>query len=445
MRSFAQNIAEKTHNAKIGFGAKANDYAGKARHFAKSFVQNESGSFATIFGVSTLAVFMSVGVAVDYSQISRSKTIVDSSLDAAVLAAGNDLLKNDSSQAELKTVFENHLYANLDLHANLSNNVTIQSFSVDKDSGLISAKLNTPVQMAFMGIVGVNQMKFDSITEATFSTTPVEISMVLDVTGSMKNNGKLNSLKLAANDAVDILLPDGQNNSNIRLGLVPYSEGVRLSNNLLNKASGQTTNKCATERKVYPYSDVSYASEYVSTIEGAKCSSSEVLPLTSDADTLKNEINALTAKGYTAGHLGISWAYYMLSEKWQNLWPNNAKPDNYGTNTKKIAILMTDGSFNTYFNGFENDPRNTNPTVVESNYSAKKICSDMKADKAGSEGIEVYSIAFNAPADAKVTLQDCASNNTSQTTYYYDANSEDELRTAFAEIAQSIKSLRLSK
>lgn len=440
MRTFANNIANTTHNAKAAIGARATSTASKARQLAKSFLKNESGSFATIFGVSTLAVFMSVGVAIDYSQISRSKSIVDISLDAAVLAAGNELLMTNASKAALKKVFKKHLEANLELHSELTDKVTIKSFSVDKSNGLISASLSTPVQMALMGIVGVPKMKFDSVSEARFSTTPVEVAMVLDVTGSMNSGGKLTSLKSAAKKAIDILLPTGANNSSVKIGLVPYSEGVRLSNTLAKKASGQNTYNCMTERTYNKYSDVSYSSEYVGYDNKANCSGNQLKPLTNNGKKLKNEITFLSASGYTAGHLGIAWGYYMLSEKWQNLWKGNSKPDDYGTNTKKIAILMTDGSFNTYFQGVTGDP--TGPQQAKSANDAKGLCTDMKRP---GHDIEIYSIAFNAPTSAKQILQNCATPNSSKTTYYYDANSQAELEAAFVEIAQSIKSLRLSK
>lgn len=410
-----------------------------------NFLVDTKGTFTTIFGVSTIAVFLSVGMAVDYSQMSRAKSLMNNSLDAAILAVGNEMLENGGTKDELRAVFEGHLFANLDRHSQLSKNASIKEFNVDFSTGLVTASLNAPVQMSVMGLLGYESVEVASVSEAIFSTTPVEISMVLDVTGSMNSQGKLKSLKLAAQDAVDILLPEGKNNSQVRVGLVPYSEGVRLTDALAAKASGQTTNKCMTERSLNATTDVSYTSEFVSAINGAGCSTSFVQPLTSKGNILKQEINALAANGFTAGHLGIAWGYYMLSEKWQNLWPKDAKPANYNSKTKKIAILMTDGEFNTYFEGHENDPRATPQTINASNKSSKALCADMKKAKAGGAGIEVYSIAFNAPNNAKATLQNCASKNTKSTTYFYDANSEEELRTAFAEIAKSIKQLRLTR
>ncbi|MGB7287930.1 MAG: TadE/TadG family type IV pilus assembly protein [Salaquimonas sp.] len=438
-------ITNKISKAKSGIKTLGDDLMLKSRSLAQDFLRNESGTFVTIFGVSILGIFLSVGAAVDYSQMSRAKSLVNNSLDAAVLAAGNDLLQNDSNTTELRNVFENQLYANLSQHQNIMNAVTVDSFSVNKDTGKISATVGMPVQMAFMGLIGIKEMPVAAFTEATFSTTPVEISMVLDVTGSMNNGGKLASLKTAANKAVDILLPEGSNNSYVKVGLVPYSEGVRVPKQFAKKVTGQDDYTCMTERKDkdLKYTDVSYNVANLSADDRADCSISQIKPLTNKGKQLKTEITGMNASGYTAGHLGIAWGYYMLSENWQNLWKGASKPDDYGTKTKKIAILMTDGEFNSYFYDVNGNP--TGPQQAKSNNDAVALCTDMKKSKKGGDGIEVYSIAFNAPTSAKQTLQKCATPNTKHTTYYYDANSQVELEAAFVEIAQSIKSLRLSK
>ena len=39
---------------------------------------------------------------------------------------------------------------------------------------------------------------------------------------------------------------------------------------------------------------------------------------------LKNQINAFSAGGCTAGHISIAWAYYMMSSKWNSAWPTGS-------------------------------------------------------------------------------------------------------------------------
>jgi len=409
------------------------------------FTRSENGAFVTIFGVSFFAIMLSIGIAFDYTQISRARSIVNHSLDSAILAAGNDLLENNPDDADIRATFEDHLYANLASHPELVDLVQVTNFAVDRATGQIDAALNLPYQTAFMAIAGYDTVQVGSLSQANFSTTPVEISMVLDVTGSMNDDGKLASMKLAAKDAIDALLPAGKPNSNVRIGLVPYSAGVRLDNALAAKASGQNTYSCMTERATNPHNDVPYNSEYVGADDRASCSSSKVRPLTSNGTALKNQITGFSASGYTAGHLGIAWSYYMLSDKWRALWPTGSKPDDYDSKTRKVAILMTDGEFNTYFQGVPNGQETFGVRQTESNTDAEELCTDMKKPKGTGEGITVYAIAFDAPPSAKQTLQKCASPDTATVTHFYDAANEAELRQAFLEIANSIKALRLTR
>ena len=67
-----------------------------------------------------------------------------------------------------------------------------------------------------------------------------------------------------------------------------------------------------------PASHYNYnSSGYCSTPE-----TNEVVPLTSDKSFLLNKIDGLTATGSTAGALGTAVTWYMLSPKWNSVWPS---------------------------------------------------------------------------------------------------------------------------
>ncbi|WP_162841437.1 vWA domain-containing protein [Salaquimonas pukyongi] len=414
-------------------------------HIAGNFLASEKGAFAPTFALAAIAVMASAGIAVDYTQLSRAKTLMNQSLDAAVLAAGREAMEGETSKAKLRTVFDNHLQANFTNHPWLGQSVQVEDFSFNKDTGEVNASLKAPIETAFMGLVGKPVVDVGAYSQAKFSNTAVEVSMVLDVTGSMNRDGKLDALKLAAGDAVDILLPKGKSHKNVRLGLVPYSEGVSLSPGLARKASGQSRRTCMTERRRNPHNDVSPRREKVGADDRTEdCPTNVVRPLTNKRGLLLSDIRNMRADGYTAGHLGISWGYYMLSDNWRQFWPNGSKPNGYGSRTQKIAILMTDGEFNTHFQGVKrsSDPRDQKK---KSGGAAKALCTDMKRPKKGGDGITIYSIAFKAPKEAKKTLQACATPGDGKSQYYFDASSNQELRAAFRAIAKDIKTLRLSR
>jgi hypothetical protein len=62
------------------------------------------------------------------------------------------------------------------------------------------------------------------------------------------------------------------------------------------------------------------------------------------------------------------------------------------------------------------------------------------------KGIEIFTIGFDLnETNAKATLQDCASPDTSSIKHFYQAANGAELDTAFQTIARNIERLALSK
>ena len=46
------------------------------------------------------------------------------------------------------------------------------------------------------------------------------------------------------------------------------------------------------------------------------CPSSELVLLSRDATMLKKAVDDLSQSGYTAGHIGLQWAWYTISHNW---------------------------------------------------------------------------------------------------------------------------------
>ena len=89
----------------------------------------------------------------------------------------------------------------------------------------------------------------------------------------------------------------------------------------------------------------------------------------------------------------------------------------------KVAILMTDGEFNTdYTSGGDSFDH------------AKQYCDGMK-----NEGIVIYTVAFKAPAKGEEILAYCATNSN----YAFKASNGDQLSDAYKQIASNISDLRI--
>lgn len=86
---------------------------------------------------------------------------------------------------------------------------------------------------------------------------------------------------------------------------------------------------------------------------------------------------------------------------------------------KKIAVLMTDGEYNT--------ASGDSADVAEVSRNAVAVCAGMKA-----KGIEVYTVGFKLDnATARETLRQCATDEN----HYFEASNGKELESAFREVA----------
>lgn len=183
-----------------------------------------------------------------------------------------------------------------------------------------------------------------------------------------------------------------------------------------------------------------------------KCPKAQIVPLTADSESLLDSIDDFKADGFTAGAIAIQWTYYMLSHKWQAAI-SDAKlgtgPIEYDSRrVSKVAILMTDGQFNTAFAGVSDDA-NVNNQGSKSRSNAEALCRNMRNDH-----IEIYTIGFDldnaemskAERDAaKGVLRNCASEDTPGVTHYFEASTGEQLDAAFQSIIANNEKVVLTK
>ncbi len=169
-------------------------------------------------------------------------------------------------------------------------------------------------------------------------------------------------------------------------------------------------------------------------------SAAEVMPLSSNKVALQSKIDGLGGKGGTAGQVGTAWAWYALSPEWGSLW-SASSPAAYGRDDlRKVAVLMTDGDYNTEYtsdgilvgsSGAGSTPANDN-----SQAQAAELCKNMKA-----KGVEVYTIGFQVTSSAATFLKSCATDPT----WFYDAKNPEQLAQSYRDVALKLSALYLSK
>lgn len=210
---------------------------------------------------------------------------------------------------------------------------------------------------------------------------------------------------------------------------------------------------CATERTgANAFLDVAPSIQFLGrNYRSGDCLDAKIQPLSSSKTTLKNLISGLQAGGSTGGHVGLAWAWYMISPNFGYLWPAASQPAAYGAESLlKVLVLMTDGNFNTAYcngviaadstsgSGSNSDHINCNAPNGHDFVQSQALCTKIKQ-----AGVIVYTVGFDVDDDvnAESLMASCASDSA----HAYLASDGAALTAAFVAIAQDINSLRLSK
>ena len=409
----------------------------------RSFNSDKRGSVALIFALCSTAILIIVGLAVDGARAYNLASRVGAALDAAALAGASMLNKTSATDTEVQAAVQATLNAELRQLGVSGVTFAAPSISLDRANSAVTVTANVTVQTIFGAFAGAPTIAFNKSATTNYQLAKLEVVLALDITGSMNQIpvgdtvSKLTTLKLVATDVVTSLYNQAVTESNIRIGIVPWSDSVNVGTYASQVASlDDHSSDCVTERT--GGADVTDAApapiNYAGTLpSGSACPSDVIVPLVgkSQLSALTGMISGLTATSGTAGHIGTAWAWYMISPNW-TIWPSGSTPDSYSSPTVKNVIVLTDGIFNTdYVGGTRTGAYDTTSyTLFQQN------CQGMRA-----AGINVYTIAFDLTDTTAVSnLQQCVASGN-----YYSATNAATLSAAFDAIIKKLTVVRVSK
>lgn len=446
------------------------------------------GNFAVMTGAISIVLMLSAGFAVNIAQIVFTRANLLNALDSAITSTARDLTTGIIAPKDARTSVEAFLSANGGTGFASADKISLDSLTVNQVSKTVSAQASVDIALLFPFFSSGDTQHVGVASAAQYSDKDIEVAMMLDTTGSMAGQ-KIRDLQTAATNAVNTLLANqNPNNERVRVAIVPYAAAVNIGSALAGTTAYDEQNSsspdlppsfdkaqqvslsplidtCTTERKLQngaadtsddgpgTVRQKSDGSHYYAKVNRddrlgrSACPPAKIMPLTNDAKALNAEIATFRAGGTTAGNIGAQWTYYMLSPEWAGAVSDagyGSGPGDYdptGRKLGKIAILMTDGEFNTAFAGVRQGATTTNQPKMSS-ANAEAICSAMK-----DRGIEVFTIGFmlDEPG-ARTTLGDCASPDTSPTVkHFYDVADGAALNEAFQSIMRDIQKVVVTR
>ncbi len=429
-----------------------------------AFIRDRRGNVAILFGLLLLPIAVAIGLAIDGLRALNAAETATGALDAAALAAARAMSQGDLSDGELAQIAERYFKANVEgpdkpRYAQFSG----LAARANRRKAEVTVAVDVSVPTTFGQLAHIEQISFRRESTTTFGISDLDLGLMIDVTGSMNQVGrdgrvKLESLKQAVGSLFEIVNPNRRSDK-VRIGLAPYSAAVNAGSYADYVSDGESRDGCILERdrdideEVPPgpgrfFRGIEEAEDEMDDDTGRRgygyyrCPDAEVLALTNDRGRLEDTIEGYRASGRTAGHLGIAWSWYLVSDAWRGIWQTATPPRPYGSdNLIKAVVLMTDGQFNAAYAGSDRWRR----AEAESFERSRALCDNIKG-----RDVVVFSVGFNLrEADAAELMEDCASEYEDEQgrtqRHFYRAENEADLISAYTDIGIKLTQLRIAR
>lgn len=362
------------------------------------FRNEEDGSIIIFSLFMFMLILIVAGLAIDFMRAETLRTRIQSTLDRSVLAAASLTQALNSKDV----VIDYFTRADLLEYLN-QDSIDVQEGTFAKT---VYATANGDVDSYFLRFIGMNKLPAVAAGTAREGYSDIEISLILDVSGSMSWNSsstgapKIEALKDAAQEFVYRVMcnPDTTNlfvdpctvePDTVSVNLVQYNHQVLAGETLLqqfNITNEHTSSSCvdftnasyfdtdidlnATLQRAGHFDPWSYWvkghwywGDYGARTAYQNCYVDplrEIIPLSNSWQDLYNRIEQLTAAGNTSIEMGMKWGVALLDPAFNPAVSNlNAlpsadpqhidsafldRPKAFTDNTiKKFAIVMTDG------------------------------------------------------------------------------------------------------
>ena len=453
----------------------------RLRTAARRFAGANEGNIAILFGIAVIPIITFVGAAVDYTRAVSARSSMQAALDSTALMLAKDLTEGTINTSQISTKADQYfraLYTNPEAKS-VTVNATYTQNSGNGSTILING--SGAIDTGFMRVVGFPTMDFKTSSTSAWGNVRMRVAMVLDVTGSMANSGKMPAMQTAAKALVDQLSALQKDPGDIYISLVPFAKDVNIGSSFYNsswinwstwdsqsatntwgtcskasytdrttcKNNGKTWtpdrtkwNGCVTDRdqnydtmNTPPSSSnaptMVVAEEYTSgSTNYCKIGSSSyvqpLVPLSYNWSSLKTAIDNLDPTGNTNQGIGLAWGWLTLGV---GVAPFNAPTKDTANYTYKEAIVLLSDGLNTQ------NRYSSTASVIDARQ--KILCANAKA---APYGITVYTVQVDTGGDGEsAVLKECASGADK----YFHITDPSQTLTVFNSIGQSLAKLRV--
>ncbi|MCZ4346520.1 pilus assembly protein [Devosia neptuniae] len=435
------------------------------RSLLTRFLSDRSGNVAIICAFAFIPMLVVAGGATDIARHEAYRVQLQDGVDRAVLAAAS-LTQTRTIEATVTDYMKSVPF------------IKDVKVSFTPKTGLNYREVTVQAQYAmstgFLPLIGVNTIMVSASATAIERRKNVEISLMLDVSGSMRNGNprRIDLLKPAARDFIDAIL-NAKTADYTSVSIVPYAGQVNVGSAVFAGLGGTRLHKNSS---CFEFADADYAAgmrtfagraqvphfthwnfnQNVKDMNWWWCPTEDtsISYLSNNAIALKQRITDYKMHDGTGTAVAMNWGLMLLDPSSRDFvqWASTAgivptafagRPSAFNDGeTLKFIVLMTDGAISDQYR-----PKDANRSVTlapdnkltQSRTQARdlmyKVCNRAKAN-----GVVVFTIGFEVDSTAATEMANCASSPS----HFYSVTGLD-IAKAFSSIASAIQKIRLTQ
>lgn len=202
------------------------------------FRKDERGVFLVLFALIAVVLIAASGAVVDFTRVQQARTRAQIALDAAALALQSTINTSGVTADTLKVKAQALLTERI---GDSSVTAVVESATPNTASGKLTISGYISVPTYFVQLVGVKNIRSAMLSEVTRSSSDIEVSLSIDITGSMATvtcswwqwnctpSDKIGDLITASNTLIDLLVSTTQTPTYSKMAIVPWSNSVNVS------------------------------------------------------------------------------------------------------------------------------------------------------------------------------------------------------------------------
>jgi len=205
----------------------------RLRRFTRAcirFRREQSGNVAMIFALALIPIVGFVGAAVDYGRATMTRVQLQTALDStALMVAKNAATMTDD---ELTSTAHSYFLAQFN-NPDVTNINFSAKYSTSGGSNVV-VSASADMSTILISVIGIHKISLDGASTAKWGSTRLRVALVLDTTGSMASDGKMDALKTATKNLLTQLQATATVDDDVYVSIIPFSKNVNLDSSNYN-------------------------------------------------------------------------------------------------------------------------------------------------------------------------------------------------------------------